>query len=408
MPGKTEVKEAKEKSGPAPTAKPEVKLLSKEDKAVKKLEEEKKGLEDKYKSLAKILELSAKQKPKKEPELPEEVSGGKIDKDLEYLKKSLKSMKKTIKLIDPEKKTEEMKNLVSKIEQQTKAIDKISAMDIKIKELEKKMTGKEEKKTEETGNIFGGFGMLGGKKSSEGASKDTKQLLDDFKEGMGERLLNLEKRVESIRVKIGDDRLKKIDFMISAKDDIENKMIPKRVKEEVEKILSVFSFGIENLSSAIKNLTTDIERSNNGMESVFNWIEATNERIKNIEQKLSSDEIPDPLDYMKKINEDVITMNEKIRYLEELLHDLQKDYRLVDILKYELKKAKPVKGERKRNIPKKIAENRFKQVVEVIEKVEKEKSNDKKMKALKDLEISYKKGLISKELYERILKKLKR
>ncbi len=392
----------------------------KSDEALKKLEKDNKELEDRIKSLSQIIELSAKQSQAKKTISPEGKAAGKIDENMEYLKKSIKSMKKSLKMIDPEKRADEMKMLLEKVEEGSKAMGKLSDIETKMQELEKKMGEKEKEEAEktDTGNIFGGFGTTGGD-LPENAPKNIKELLDyieDFKGGIEERLLNLERGVEFITSKIGSDTLKKLDSLISAKDDIETVLIPKKVKEEVEKILSVFSFGIENLSNAIKELTSDIEASNEGMENVLNWMGATNDKIKTIENKISNETLSS-LDKMKAIDERMknfeITINEKIKtmeesinrkltYVEEKLGDLQRDYRLVDVLKSELRGSKG-----KAKIPRKLAEDRFIQILEVVENLENEKNKDKRMKALKDLEKSYKKGLISRELYDEILKKLK-
>ena len=295
---------------------------------IKKLEAENAALAEKNKNLAKVIEISATSdntSPKDASPLTSELS-----KAMEELKSSMKIVKKDLKesIKGPTEKHEEMKKIVADLTEKTKDLEKIPAIVTQISDIEKKMSERGNKDKIPFGGLFGGLGTQG-----EGnigmprdAPKNMKELLGkigEIKDGVETRLLNMERRVDTIRQKIGKKNLERLDSLVSAQQDISDNLVPRRVKEEVDKILSTLSFEVEGMSSSARELSSEVTKSNEQIADALETTKALEERMQRAE--LSNDKIfeiikpvSDLADTIADIQRDISNIKEKTSSLSDL------------------------------------------------------------------------------------------
>jgi|GEM_PF-2969512 len=430
---------------------------------LKRLEEEKRALEEKNKNLAKVLELTARQKktagqdaqPPKTADDKE--AGSDVQKALEELRVGMKTVKKSLKesIQGPAEKHEQMKKMVSDIEAKMKDVDKISSFEAKLADIEKKVSDQIHKSPSSLSNLFGGFGTgkvdAGTPKNAPRNIGELMKNIDEIKDGVDTRMLNMERRVDAIRHKIGNKNLERLEELLSSKQDISDNLVPQRVREEVEKILSTFSFEVEDMAEAAKTLADNVEKSNesfdeslavvkgiqkrlDGVERIVNEVQAgyrqTSQTLGKLVGKVES-MVVSGKDVEEVIKESDM-LSEKVDDVEKSLKTIENDYHIKNTLRSELSRLalpkKKVKSRRtsskKKAQGKKPAKRAGKESARKKTKTTKRKSRPSKIKGsleaidrkrmerinstLRRVEMAYENGLIPKGRYERIAEKLKR
>jgi methyl-accepting chemotaxis protein len=438
-----------------------------EDEAnLKKLEEEKRALEEKNKGLAKVIELTSKQntqqqaasKGKPKPEADAKISNS-TQTALDELRNSMKTIKKSLKesIKGPAEKHEEMKKMVTDMETKIKDIDKISALETKLADVEKKVAEQVQKAPSSLSNLFGGFGA--GKEEAgrpKGAPRNIGQLMkhiDGIKEGIDTRMLNMERRVDSLRHKLGKKNLQRLETLTSSQQDISDNLIPRRVREEVEKILSTFSFEVEDMAESAKSLADNVERSNESLEEILVVMKDLQKRTDTMERvtnemrsgyqqtSLTVNTLAGKMEKMdidskelEQVLKEADRLTEKVEDVEKSVTKIESDTHMKNVIRSELsqiskpppappKPEKPKKRRRARKTVKKAARKARRRTV--AKEPAKPKPPRKRRKpavaaapalsrnerieaTLRRLEEAYVNGLISKERYQRISKKLKR
>jgi len=433
---------------------------------LKKLEEEKKALEEKNKSLAKVIEMTSTQNvtdngaEKTDKNKQEAAAGTDTQKALEELRGSMKIIKKNLKesLEGPAEKHEQMKKMVTDIEAKVKDIDKISVIETKIGDIEKKVAESVQKTPSSLGNLFGGFGAdrteSGAPKNAPRNMAELMKQINGIKEDIDTRMLNMERRVDAIRQKLGKKNLQHLEELISSKQDISDNIVPRRVREEVEKILTTFSFEVEDMAEAAKNLADNVEKSNDTFDHSLDTINELRSRIDTMERMVNEMRVGyqqtsqtvsrlvgkvESMDISGKDVEEVIKeaekLSEKVEDVEKSLNTIENDHHMKDILRTELSKIAPPPKPKRRSAPKKpIIRKRPRKKpagkaaskkahkkrplrhkkMEASKPADASYENNKKNKierinsTLRRVEMAYENGLISKERYERITEKLNR
>ncbi len=150
------------------------------DKAIQKLMDEKKALEEKNKRLASILEITAKNVSKLKAQeaadtQKEEGVIGEIASQVISIKKEICSLERKIEKSKASQSSEqlnsvlaEFKSGLSKVEERLNALDKITVLEKKLGEIEDSITLRKRSK----GNLFGGLGTIGGGGDIEEAGND--------------------------------------------------------------------------------------------------------------------------------------------------------------------------------------------------------------------------------------------
>jgi DNA repair exonuclease SbcCD ATPase subunit len=378
-----------------------------QEEALKKLELQNKALEEKNRSLAKIIEISANNGPKAEPVSPDAKprTDSETQQLLEELQNSMKTVKKTLKesVKGPAEKHEEMKKMVSDIEAKIKEVEKIPSMETKMAEIEKRISDDAQKQSNPLGGLFGGFGSSGpGAGAPKNAPKNMRELMkliNDSNDALENRLLNMERRIDSIRKKIGDKNLERLEGLISSKQDISDNIVPRRVKEEVEKILSAFSFEVEGMAKSARELSDSVEKSNEEIEESLKVITDLKERVPILERAISDmqnrtqdseeklKELSDASDMLERFKNElqestlksgqrldslseksedmersieelesatrgtdqiVNKLSETVDYMEKAMNEMRMDYKLKSVLRSELSRIAPKAPKKRR------------------------------------------------------------
>lgn len=383
---------------------------------LKKLEAEKRDLEEKNASLARIIELTH---AKPDSMGDSETDGGDATKSLEELKDSMKVIKKTLRdsLQGPAEKHEEMKRLVAEMNSRLIDVSKIPALETKLIEVEKRISGQDRKDVSPFGNIFGGFGagqtaMM--PKNAPSSMKELMKYIGDQGERLETRMLNMEKRLDALREKIGRKNLERLESLVSSKQDISDNLVPRRVKEEVEKILSAFSFEVEGMSAATRDLAERVRLSNDRMDESLRFLKETGERMDKSDKAAAGVQ-----EKSEKWEQSIARLEQTVGDMEKSLSALQTDYRLKNVLRSELSRLSvPAAAPRQRprrksrqamkseadDKPRQSERKEIERMIENVDEGQAEKINSIK----KNIQNAYKSGLISKERYDRIMSKLKR
>jgi len=430
---------------------------------LQKLEAEKKALEEKNKSLAKIIEVATQQKvaasqaPAKAAAASAAAGGAAkpsaakadgtsakpgagAEKALDELKTSMKSIKKQLKesLQGPAEKHEQMKKMVADIQTKMKDIDKVSTLETKLIDIEKKVSEQAQKAPSSIGNLFGGFGA-GGRPDAgmpKNAPKNMRELMahiNSVKDGLETRMLNMERRVDSVREKIGRKNLDRLEDLISSKQDISDNMIPRKVREEVEKILSTFSFEVEGMANNTRELAEQISKSNEDVEESLKVVSDLEERADKTEK------IVDGLQETSQRSERTLGgLVKSVDNMEKELDAIETDYHLKGVLKTELAKLmvspkrRPARTAQKKPATRKRASRarsrpaakrrksnartrstakrrapsrpRTKKIVKVVAPGSRQRISS----VLEKIEAAHNSGMITDERYERLTQKLKK
>jgi len=425
---------------------------------LKRLEEEKRALEEKNKNLAKVLELTARQnktegqaaRPPK-PAVDKE-AGSDVQKALEELRVGMKTVKKSLKesIQGPTEKHEQMKKMVADIEAKIKDVDKISSFEAKLADIEKKVSDQIHKSPSSLSNLFGGFGTgkvdAGTPKNSPRNIGELMKHINEIKDSVDTRMLNMERRVDAIRHKIGNKNLERLEELLSSKQDISDNLVPRRVREEVEKILSTFSFEVEDMAEAAKTLADSVEKSNESFDDSLAFVKDIQKRLDGVERIVNEvqsgyrqtsqtlGKLVGKVESMVVSGKDVEEvikeadmLSEKVDDVEKSLKTIENDYHIKNTLRSELsrlalpKKTAPSKKQARRKKPAKRAgkitarkrtkktkrkgrSSKIKSSQEARERNRMERINS----TLRRVEMAYENGLIPKGRYERIAEKLKR
>lgn len=258
--------------------------------AVKKLEEEKKALEEKCKSLAQIIELASQQQPKADEKIAAD-SGEKIKTHFAELKKSINSMVRKLEDVGKSKAKgteagEEVKTGLAGSEKNSRDLERVSALEGKIKKLE----GMLNPEGNEPG-LFGGFqkGSVQKPRASDVEKKLAifEEVLDDLQIQVTAKITDLNKKVEALSSKLNDRTVKKLEELVDSEEDVE-KLISLDVRGEINNILSTFSFEIKNLSEDIKELTKETESMNTQMKYSLSDIKKMESGLEKLETRLNT------------------------------------------------------------------------------------------------------------------------
>lgn len=435
---------------------------------LKKLEEEKRALEEKNKGLAKVIEMTAKQHEQQKASITAKQQsdagmGNDTQKALEDLRTSMKTIKKSLNesIKGPAEKHEQMKKMVADIEAKIKDVDKIASLETKLADIEKKVSEQVQKAPSSLNNLFGGFGAksTGGSGNLRNAPRNIGELMkhiDGIKDDIDTRMLNMERRVDSLRQKLGKKNLERLEELISSKQDISENIVPRRVREEVEKILSTFSFEVEDMADSAKTLADNVERSNEGFEESIKIINNLQKRVDSTERMISemrsgyqqtSQTVGnlaakvESLDISSKEVEDVIKeaekLTDKVDDIEKSLNNIENDNRIKTTIKSELSSIAPPKPvpqpPARRSPPRTRRKKKAGRALKAGKRDSKATKHAKKARdakpstsasdthmfarktrterinsTLKRVEMAYENGLINKERYDRIAEKLKR
>lgn len=247
------------------------------DKVEKKLDNEKAKLEEKIKNLSKIIEMmSAKQKEKSaEKSSGPEATPSNIKQNFDSLKDSIESLERRIKSDKKSKNPEEVKNLFSTIQDKITSLDTLPDLIESMKRIEE---GLKKDESQSSNNMFGGFS------SGQGTQKDSvfftelKNSFDEFKETVNLKIEDIEKRLGIVTVKLDTKTLKNLEELASSKDEIINKLIPLKVREEIDKILSTLTYSLNNITQQVNELTRESEKVNNKISISMDLIERLGKR----------------------------------------------------------------------------------------------------------------------------------
>lgn len=145
--------------------------LEDKEKAIQKLTEEKKALEDKNKRLASILEITAKNVSKLNA-AESSGSSGDVSSEVASIKKEIGSLERKIEKSKASQSSEqlnavlaELKTGFGKIEERMNALDKLTTLEKRLGDVQDSITLRKKSGS----NLFGGLGTIGGGNSEEGA-----------------------------------------------------------------------------------------------------------------------------------------------------------------------------------------------------------------------------------------------
>ena len=303
------------------------------DAKLKKLEEEKKSLEDKNKSLAEIIELSATSKiespakPATDTKAIEQAIDGKLNdfkKDFSLLEKKISSQKK-----EPSVSPQQMNDLSSKfaaIEDRLKVLDRIPDLEKKVTET----TEASKKSSEEKDGLFGDMGAfdeeasgsLFGKGSAPRSLRAVDRSLQKMDTTTDARFRHFEKKLDELAERLSPRAVKSLEKMATSGEKILQEVVPNEVKAEVDRIVNSFSFEIRGVSDTVRKLSQDTESINSETRKYVEKLQATEERMKafkNMAEQLKNDE--GFIDRMK--------MAERLKHDEILINKLKKDMELM-------------------------------------------------------------------------------
>ncbi len=303
------------------------------DAKLKKLEEEKKSLEDKNKSLAEIIELSATSKiespakPATDTKAIEQAIDGKLNdfkKDFSLLEKKISSQKK-----EPSVSPQQMNDLSSKfaaIEDRLKVLDRIPDLEKKVTET----TEASKKSSEEKDGLFGDMGAfdeeasgsLFGKGSAPRSLRAVDRSLQKMDTTTDARFRHFEKKLDELAERLSPRAVKSLEKMATSGEKILQEVVPNEVKAEVDRIVNSFSFEIRGVSDTVRKLSQDTESINSETRKYVEKLQATEDRMKafkNMAEQLKNDE--GFIDRMK--------MAERLKHDEILINKLKKDMELM-------------------------------------------------------------------------------
>ncbi|MFH1364612.1 MAG: hypothetical protein ABIH52_03055 [Candidatus Aenigmatarchaeota archaeon] len=262
-------------------AKQEAKEQRSEQEIIKQLEADKKKLEDKTKSLAKIIELSAKRKP---------VATGSPDlKNLETeLKDYTEQMKKNIKnlgkklqqpKVGSDAANQQITEILKPFEEKLSILEKLPDLESRLAKLEAPPEEEKPKKQKQE-SMFGGF-------SEEGIeNEELDKRLITFQENTEKRIKDVEDILSTIRLTLNPQTLTQLQKLSDASADIINTIIPAKVREEMEKILSSFSAEFRMMIQSLRKLSDEIEKSNSEIFYSLEEVERLGNDIDRLEKRL--------------------------------------------------------------------------------------------------------------------------
>ncbi len=320
---------------------------------LKKLEDEKKSLEEKNKSLAEILEISAASKvespaqPTVDPKSIEQAIDAKLSdfkKDFSLLEKKLSAQKK-----EPSVSPQQINDLSSKfatIEDRLKVLDRIPDLEKKVTET----TEASKKSSEDKDGLFGDMGAfdeeasgsLFGKGSAPRSLRVVDRSLQKMDETTDARFRHFEKKLDELAQRLSPRAVKSLEKMATSGEKILQEVVPNEVKAEVDRIVNSFSFEVRGLSDTVRKLSQDTESSNSETREYVEKLRATEERMesfKELAEHLKHDEsFIDRMKMAERLKHDEILINklkknlelmqkkvsvEKIRGLEERIESLE-------------------------------------------------------------------------------------
>jgi predicted nucleic acid-binding Zn-ribbon protein len=260
-----------------------------EKKAMENLDREKAKLEEKVKSLSKIIELMATKKESKQPDgIPPEGAAETLKSNFESLKKAIVSLEGKIKKSEGKARpSEDMKNLLASVQKKIAALDSVPPLLDSMKKIEEELK-KMNSKPEANANIFGGFGET--PSTSKEASlfyTELKNAFEEFRESTELKMEDMEKRLNILAVKMDTKTLKNLESLASSKDEILNTLIPARVREEVDKILSALAYSLNNITQEVNRFTAEAEKMNNRLSLSMDLIERLGKNVERLENRLN-------------------------------------------------------------------------------------------------------------------------
>jgi len=260
-----------------------------EEDVVKKLTEQNKSLEEKVKNLTKIIEITSQQ-GKEASEKGD--SDDKLKTHIADLKKSINSIVTKIEAVGKPKPKdvetlEKIKVAISDLKGKSKDLDRLPALEEKIKGLEDRFSS--QKGGEQ--NLFGGFQETQATKQQAGSLENDLAALEgtftEFRTDISSKVSDTNKKVQALMLRLNPQTIRQLQRLSLSKENIIEKLVPQKVKEEVSLILSNFSFDIRDLSANIKELVEETEKINTRMEYSFTGIEKIKKDLATINDRVN-------------------------------------------------------------------------------------------------------------------------
>jgi chromosome segregation ATPase len=260
-----------------------------EEDVVKKLTEQNKSLEEKIKNLTKIIEITSQQ-GKEAGEKGD--SDDKLKTHIADLKKSINSIVTKIEAVGKSKPKdiealEKIKVAVSDLKGKSKDLDRLPALEEKIRGLEDRFAS--QKGGEQ--NLFGGFQETPTTKQQAGNLENDLAALEgtftEFRTDISSKVSDTNKKVQTLMLRLNPQTIRQLQRLSSSKENIVEKLVPQKVKEEVSLILSNFSFDIRDLSTNIKELVEETEKINTRMQYSFTGIEKMKKDLATINDRVN-------------------------------------------------------------------------------------------------------------------------
>lgn len=266
---------------------PEAVQQSQQD-LINKLKLEKKQLEEKCISLAKIIEISAKQKPK----TSEEAQNVKKAQDdltahLADMKKSLKHLSKKIEN-KPDGEggniNEALAGFLKPLEEKLQNLEKLSTIETRISKIESAFNNgnKEAEQKPQEQPLFGGF-----QQDPVQEEADKKEMLG-FQADMSKRIAEIENVINPIKILFTSKSVRQIEKLIEESGDIINEAIPSKVREEMDRILATASGEMRLVSQTLKKLNENVEKSSSDILYALEEIERIGSDLERLENRLDN------------------------------------------------------------------------------------------------------------------------
>ncbi|MBU0530236.1 MAG: hypothetical protein KKC05_01055, partial [Nanoarchaeota archaeon] len=158
-------------------------------------------------------------------------------------------------------------------------LEKLPDLESRLAKLEAPPEEEKPKKQKQE-SMFGGF-------SEEGIeNEELDKRLITFQENTEKRIKDVEDILSTIRLTLNPQTLTQLQKLSDASADIINTIIPAKVREEMEKILSSFSAEFRMMIQSLRKLSDEIEKSNSEIFYSLEEVERLGNDIDRLEKRL--------------------------------------------------------------------------------------------------------------------------
>ncbi|MFH1978309.1 MAG: hypothetical protein ABIJ92_03210 [Candidatus Aenigmatarchaeota archaeon] len=255
------------------------------EELIEKLQQDKKKLESKIKNLGQVLEIATKKKPKPEKGENLKEAHGDMKEYVEEMKRSIKTLGK--KMETPSKAHDERigqvtSELLKPFEEKLKALEKINDFEIRLARMEGAGKKEEPEKEKKKPGLFGGFAQdIVETKDQEDARIATETRLE-------KRLNDMQESISSMKIVFGSRSLKELEELINNSNELVNNVVPSKVREEMERMLSSFAGEFRAISQTLQRLTDTIEKSNSELFYSMEEIERMGSDVQRLETRIDN------------------------------------------------------------------------------------------------------------------------